>query len=176
MRLPVISTSWHCWQRAAEQDARLIVQGLSPLTDADGTLQAALEALARNCSLSGVPVRFRVRHEEPAGIDLKARNHLYRIAQEAVENALKHAGASAVEIDLGARDGSIRLAVSDDGHGLSNDSAGDSGIGLGMRTMRFRSSAIGGRLRFLRGANGGHTVVCEAPQARIPAQRHPTRA
>ncbi|MGO9633909.1 MAG: PAS domain S-box protein [Steroidobacteraceae bacterium] len=158
------------------QDARLIVQGLSPLTDADGSLEAALEALARNCSLSGVPVRFRVRHEEPVGIDLKARNHLYRIAQEAVQNALKHAGASAVEIDLCARDGSIRLAVSDDGHGLSNDSAGDSGIGLGMRTMRFRSSAIGGRLRFLRGANGGHTVVCEAPQARIPAQRHPTRA
>ena len=46
-------------------DARLIVQGLSPLTDADGSLEAALEALARNSSLSDTPVRFRVRHDAP---------------------------------------------------------------------------------------------------------------
>jgi PAS domain S-box-containing protein len=156
------------------QDARLIVQGLSPLTDADGSLEAALEALARNSSLSGIPVRFRIRHEEPISIDLKARNHLYRIAQEAVQNALKHSGASTVEIDLCSRDGSLRLAISDDGRGLSSENASGDGDGLGMRTMRFRSSAIGGRLKFVRGANGGYTVVCEAPQARKrPVQRRP---
>ncbi len=155
------------------QNARLIVQGLSPLTDADGSLEAALEALARNSSLSGIPVRFRVGHEEPVSVDLKARNHLYRIAQEAVQNALKHSGASGVEIDLCSRDGSIRLAISDDGHGLSSESASGAGIGLGMRTMRFRSSAIGGRLRLVRGASGGYTVVCEAPQVRAPVQRRP---
>ena len=153
------------------QNARLIVQGLSPLTDADGSLEAALEALARNSSLSGTPVRFRVSHEEPVSVDLKARNHLYRIAQEAVQNALKHSGASGVEIDLCSRDGSIRLAISDDGHSLWSESAAGAGIGLGMRTMRFRSSAIGGRLRFVHGASGGYTVVCEAPQARAPVQR-----
>jgi PAS domain S-box-containing protein len=146
------------------QDARLIVQGLSPLTDADGNLEAALEGLARRSSLSGTPVRFRVQHEAPLDIDLKVRNHLYRIAQEAVQNALKHSDAHAIEIDLSVRQGSVRLEVFDDGHGLSAQDA--RGTGLGMRTMRFRSSAIGGRLSMGRRAGGGNSVVCEAPQAR----------
>jgi signal transduction histidine kinase len=146
------------------QDARLIVQGLSPLTDADGNLEAALEALARRSSLSGTPVRFRVRNEAPLDIDLKVRNHLYRIAQEAVQNALKHSDAHAIDIDLSVRHGSVRLEVFDDGRGLSTQDA--RGTGLGMRTMRFRSSAIGGRLSMGRRAGGGNSVVCEAPQKR----------
>jgi signal transduction histidine kinase len=146
------------------QDARLIVQGLSPLTDADGSLEAALEALARRSSLSGTPVRFRVRNEAPLDIDLKVRNHLYRIAQEAVQNALKHSNAHAIDIDLSVRHGSVRLEVFDDGRGLPPPDA--RGTGLGMRTMRFRSSAWGGRLAWARGPRGGNSVVCEAPQAR----------
>jgi signal transduction histidine kinase len=146
------------------QDARLIVQGLSPLTDADGNLEAALEALARRSSLSGTPVRFRVRNEAPLDVDLKVRNHLYRIAQEAVQNALKHSDAHAIDIDLFVRHGSVRLEVFDDGHGLSAQDT--RGTGLGMRTMRFRSSAIGGRLSMGRRAGGGNSIVCEAPQAR----------
>jgi signal transduction histidine kinase len=146
------------------QDARLIVQGLSPLTDADGNLEAALEALARRSSLSGTPVRFRVRNEAPLDVDLKVRNHLYRIAQEAVQNALKHSDAHAIDIDLFVRHGSVRLEVFDDGRGLSAQDT--RGTGLGMRTMRFRSSAIGGRLSMGRRAGGGNSIVCEAPQAR----------
>ncbi len=145
------------------QDSRLIVQGLSPLTDADGNLDAALDALARRCSLSGISVRFRAQHEVPLRIDLKVRNHLYRIAQEAVQNALKHSGARTIEIDLCSRDGSVRLAILDDGHGLQAESAK---VGLGMRTMRFRASAIGGRLMVSQRAGGGNSVVCEVPQAR----------
>jgi PAS domain S-box-containing protein len=145
------------------QDARLIVQGLSPLTDADGNLEHALDSLARRSSLSGTLVRFRAQHESPLTIDLKVRNHLYRIAQEAVQNALKHSGARTIEIDLCARDGSVRLAILDNGHGLQTESAS---AGLGMRTMRFRASAVGGRLVISQRAGGGNSVVCEAPQAR----------
>ena len=145
------------------QDARLIVQGLSPLTDAEGNLDAALDALARRCSLSGISVRFRAQHEVPLRIGLKVRNHLYRIAQEAVQNALKHSGARTIEIDLCSRDGSVRLAILDDGHGLQAESAK---VGLGMRTMRFRASAIGGRLTVSQRAGGGNSVVCEVPQPR----------
>ena len=142
------------------QDARLIVQGLSPLTDADGNLDAALQALARRSSLSGTPVRFRVRHDATINIDLKVRNHLYRIAQEAVQNALKHAGATAIEIDLSYRAGSVRLEILDDGRGLPADYP--NGAGLGMRTMRFRASAIGARLIIGRRTDGtGNSVVCE---------------
>jgi PAS domain S-box-containing protein len=146
------------------QDARLIVQGLSPLTDAEGNLDKALEALAQRSSLSGTPVRFHSRLETPIALDLKVRNHLYRIAQEAVQNALKHSGASAIEIELGSREGNVRLAVLDDGRGLPTDTPG--GVGLGMRTMRFRSSAIGGRLQIGRRPGGGNSVICDVPQGR----------
>lgn len=147
------------------QDARLIVRGLSPLTDADGNLDMALEGLAQRSSLSGIAVRFRSHLDAPVSIELKSRNHLYRIAQEAVQNSLKHAGASAIDIELSASDGSVRLAILDDGRGLPADYP--NGAGLGMRSMRFRSSAIGARLHIGRRADGsGNAVICEVPQKR----------
>src|SRR6202453_1546809 len=143
------------------QDAHRIVQGLSPLTNADGNLDAALELLAQRSSLSGTRVKFRSRHEVAPAIELKMRNHLYRIAQEAVQNALKHSGAKNIDIELWSRPGDRRLSVIDDGQGLI---AGlEKRSGLGMRTMRFRASAIGGRLLITRGAKGGNSVVCEVP-------------
>jgi PAS domain S-box-containing protein len=136
------------------QDAHRIVQGLSPLTNADGNLDAALEALAHRSSLSGMQVKFHPRHEAPFQVELKIRNHLYRIAQEAVQNALKHSGATSIDIELWSRPGELILSIADDGRGLAADT--DTGSGLGMRTMRFRASAIGG-------AGGGNSVVCDVP-------------
>jgi len=143
------------------QDAHRIVQGLSPLTNADGNLDAALAMLAQRSSLSGTHVRFRGRYDTPAVIELKMRNHLYRIAQEAINNALKHSGAKNIEIELWSRPGDLKLSVIDDGHGIAGNI--DTRTGLGMRTMRFRASAIGGRLSITRGANGGNSVVCDVP-------------
>jgi PAS domain S-box-containing protein len=141
------------------QDAHRIVQGLSPLTNADGNLDAALGLLAQRSSLSGTQVRFRSRHEMPPAIELKVRNHLYRIAQEALQNSLKHSGAKHIDIELSSGPGVLRLSVIDDGHGLAANI--DTHSGLGMRTMRFRASAIGGRLSISRGTDGGNSVVCE---------------
>jgi PAS domain S-box-containing protein len=141
------------------QDAHRIVQGLSPLTNADGNLDGALELLAQRSSLSGTQVRFRSRHETPPMIELKVRNHLYRIAQEAVQNSLKHSGAKHIEIELSSRPGDLLLSVVDDGRGVASHV--DTRSGLGMRTMRFRASAIGGKLSISRGANGGNSVVCK---------------
>jgi PAS domain S-box-containing protein len=143
------------------QDAHRIVQGLSPLTNADGNLDAALGLLAQRSSLSGTRVQFRGRYDAPAAIELKMRNHLYRIAQEATQNALKHSGAKNIEIELWSRPGELRLSIVDDGHGLAADA--DTRSGLGMRTMRFRASSIGGRLSIMRGTNGGNAVVCDVP-------------
>jgi PAS domain S-box-containing protein len=150
------------------QDARLIVQGLSPLTDAEGSLEAALETLARRSSLSGTGVRFRARHEAPLTVELKVRNHLYRIAQEAVQNALKHSGAHCIDIELCTRERSVLLEIIDDGRGVPTERMRDPG--LGMRTLRFRASAIGGRLTITRRPGGGNSVVCEAPQTRERAR------
>jgi signal transduction histidine kinase len=143
------------------QDAHRIVQGLSPLTNADGNLDVALEALAQRSSLSGTSVTFHSRHEVAPLVELKVRNHLYRIAQEAVQNALKHSGAKSINIELWSRAAGLTLSVIDDGQGMNAETAG--GTGLGMRTMRFRASAIGGRLSFRRAAGGGNSVVCDVP-------------
>jgi signal transduction histidine kinase len=74
---------------------------------------------------------------------------------------LKHSGAKNIDIELWSRPGDLRLSVIDDGQGLATDV--ERGSGLGMRTMRFRASAIGGRLSITRGATGGNSVVCNVP-------------
>lgn len=145
------------------ESTRRIVRGLSPLSDADGNLVGALDALAQTSSLSGIPVRLKTRMEAPLIVPLEARAHLLRIAQEAVQNALKHAHAGHVELELWVRPGGVTLAIEDDGRGVGV--AERSGGGLGMRTMRFRAAAIGGRLQVTRRRGGGTMIVCEAPQA-----------
>jgi PAS domain S-box-containing protein len=140
------------------QDAHRIVQGLSPLTNADGNLDAALGALARRNCANGARVNFHSRHEVQPLVDLKVRNHLYRIAQEAVQNALKHSAAQSVEIELAGHPGNLVLSITDDGRSLEAGATG-----MGMRTMRFRASAIGAKLSIRRGTNGGNTVVCTVP-------------
>jgi PAS domain S-box-containing protein len=144
------------------QDSRRIVQGLSPLSDADSNLDAALNSLAERSSLSGTAVRFRSRQESPLGFELKVRNHLYRIAQEAVQNALKHSRADTIEIELWTRADKVRLSILDNGQGVPTD--GTLGTGIGMRTMRFRASAIGGKLLMGERDGGGNSVICEVPQ------------
>ena len=143
------------------KDARLIVQGLTPLSD--GNLEAALEGLAQRSSLSGTAVRFHSTHDALICVDLKARNHLYRVAQEAVQNALKHSGASEIRIDLQVRKDAIRMEIFDNGRWTSTDPAAS--VGLGMRTMRFRASAIGGKLS-IKHLDEGNSVVCDVAQPR----------
>ncbi len=147
------------------QAARRIAQGVSPLSDADGSLQGALEALAGRSSFGNTVVRFSSRVDAPILLDLEARNHLFRIAQEAVQNALKHARARVVEIDLWAYDGAVSLTVNDDGVGLPR--LGSPNAGLGMRTMHFRASSIGGRLVITSRSEGGVSIACEVAQPPI---------
>lgn len=139
--------------------ARRIVQGLAPLSDTDGSLESALAALARRMSIGGVEVQFECRVDGPLGLDLEVRAHLFRIAQEAVQNALKHATARSVTIELLADRERVRLSVGDDGSGLNEDRRRRSGFG--MRTMRFRASAIGARLSVAPRPDGGTLVLCD---------------
>jgi PAS domain S-box-containing protein len=143
-------------------DSRRIVQGLWPFTSND-SLDVALSGLAERSSLSGMRVVFRKELQEAFDCELKVRHHLYRIAQEAVQNALKHSGATMIEIRLRTHDGAVRMEISDDG--LKSPSGEG---GLGMRTMRFRASVIGVKLAINYGS-GQHLVVCEIrnPETRL---------
>jgi PAS domain S-box-containing protein len=144
------------------QAARRIAQGVSPLSDADGSLQVALEMLAARSSVGIAKVRFRSRVETPITLDLEACNHLFRIAQEAVQNALKHARARIVDIDLWVHAQAVSLTINDDGVGLPR--VGSPISGFGMRTMHFRASSIGGRLVIATRSEGGVSIACEVAQ------------
>jgi len=80
-----------------------------------------------------------------------------------VQNALKHSRASTIEIELWTRPDKVRLSILDNGQGVPTD--GTLGVGIGMRTMRFRASAIGGKLTMGQREGGGNSVVCEVPQS-----------
>ncbi len=145
---------------------RRIVRGLSPLSDSDGNLQSALEALAQSSSRSGTLVSFSPRLDAPLTLPLEPRAHLLRIAQEAVQNALKHSGAAHIDLELWVQPGRVTLTIEDDGRGIEPRPGT---AGLGMRTMRFRATAVGGRFRIGRRSGGGTTIACEAPQPALAA-------
>ncbi len=147
--------------------ARQIVQGLSPLSAADDDLVIALETLAHRSSLAGTRVTFDASLDAHFMVPLEARNHLYRIAQEAVQNALKYAGASRIDLRLEMRAEALVLTIEDDGRGLPQ--TGKRRTGLGMRTMRLRAAAIGGRFRLGGARHGGVRVECEVAQPRMTA-------
>ena len=84
---------------------------------------------------------------------------LYRIAQEAVNNAVKHGEPRNITISLGKSDGLPVLAVSDDGKGFRLDANDDTGFGL--RIMRRRAAIINGDLKIESAPDNGTTVRCK---------------
>ena len=132
------------------------------------SLQAALEKL---WDMSGVPQRFEssLRIEEPPREpELEIKVLLYRAAQEALSNLVRHARATRIEMALNSRDSGLCLRISDNGIGfdparmLAGPAAVDSGIGL--RTIREQASALGGRL-VIQSGPAGTTLLVSAPYA-----------
>ncbi len=145
--------------------ARGIVTGLSPLAADHGDLAAGLARLAAASSTSSVQVRLTDLTAGAVAIPVEDRGHLFRIAQEAVQNALKHADARHIDIGLALDGTRLQLTVADDGCGI-REPAGAAG-GHGMYSMRYRCNAIGGRLYVGARPGGGTLVSCSVPnQAR----------
>lgn len=148
---------------SALDNARNIAHGLSPLMSSNGDLAAALAQLARSSAVGDTRIEASTRIESELRLSLEARTHLYRIAQEAIQNALKHADAHRIEVRLTVRSTAVKLEIEDDGHGIDQDRA--KGSGFGTNAMRYRSSAIGGLLTIRAGKTGGTVISCIAPQA-----------
>ncbi|MYL83007.1 histidine kinase [Desulfovibrio aerotolerans] len=135
-------------------------RGLWPL-EHDGVGPSFREMLRRQAESSAIPIEFH--RDMPC--QACPRSHLaqlYRIAQEAVANALKHARPGRIIVSLAcpAGQGTV-LAVRDDGCGRCRDKAPTGGLGLGI--MAHRARLIGGELRILDTPGGGTEVVCTAP-------------
>ncbi len=130
----------------------------SPELEADG-LDVALHGLAAN-----TVERFRVpcTFNGDAAIDVgdsATATQLYHIAQEAVMNAVKHAGASKIDIELARNGQGLTLAISDDGGGFPEKLPEPPGLGL--RLMAHGASLIGGKLSVTKGREGGTLVTCK---------------
>jgi signal transduction histidine kinase len=142
----------------AAMRTRDLARGLSPVDHDEGGLESALEELASTTSrLAGISCSV-ICHETVPIMDNIQAIHLFRIAQEALSNALKHGQAKAVVIALEASDGTCSLRVSDNGVGFQ-PSPGER-KGMGLSTMRYRARMIAGRLEIQRNLPTGTVVVC----------------
>ena len=125
------------------------------------SLMSALRDLASTTEVLH-KIHVRVEGATPAGMSNgKTATELYRIVQEAVTNAVKHAQARTIAIRLARRKGVLEVRVSDDGVGLPNTTSSD---GMGLRIMRYRAASIGARLAIEPGASGGTVVTCTLRQ------------
>ena len=146
---------------------RSLARGLDPVGLDKSGLQAGLQELADSTqSLFGVSCKFHcarpITFEEES-----VAMHLYHIAQEAVNNVIKHAKARNVDITLEDEDERLRLRIRDDGVGIQTNA--QDGTGLGMHTMRYRARVVGGSLTVESGARAGTVVTCFLPKR--PAHR-----
>jgi signal transduction histidine kinase len=133
---------------------RGLARGLHPVAPEQGGFAKALETLAaQSGELFRVKCVFEC--EEAPPIDDEAiSTHLYRIAQEAVSNAVKHGAAKKVRIQLTR----AALTITDDGSGLREPLQSE---GMGMRIMRYRAEMAGGTLSVRNGRRKGVIVTCQ---------------
>ena len=142
----------------AAMRTRDLARGLSPVDRDEGGLESALEELASTTSrLAGISCSVICPETVPITENIQAI-HLFRIAQEALSNALKHGHAKSVVIALEASEGTFSLRVSDDGVGF-NPLPGER-KGMGLSIMRYRARMISGRLDIQPNSPIGTVVVC----------------
>jgi two-component system sensor kinase FixL len=143
--------------------ARNLAHGLQPVTlDASGLASALQDLAVKTENVFHIPCLFL--SEGPVLVyDNVVATHVFRIAQEAIGNAIKHGKAKTLVMDLSAEGGRLRLSITDDGVGLGRATA--SGKGIGMQTMHYRARVAGGNLEVRPGERGGAVVVCTVPLA-----------
>ncbi len=142
------------------KQTRTLAKGLSPVELNDVGLISALEDMAKSVS-SSHPIQCEVTGTRDIGeINEDQAINLYRIAQEAVANAVKHADASSIRIDLQRRETELQIAVTDDGIGFQNGNG--NGQGMGMHIMKYRSDLIQAELQIVREYDTTK-IVCTMP-------------
>ncbi|WP_051979656.1 PAS domain-containing sensor histidine kinase [Edaphobacter aggregans] len=141
--------------------SRELARGLLPVVSDSQGLMSALQLWAAEVEdLFGVSCRFQCERPVLIGDDSMG-THLYRIAQEAVNNAIKHGAAQNITIQLAAEQGRGTLTIRDDGRGIVEGAASSQGMGL--HIMKYRAGMIGGTLDVRRYAACGTVVTCIFP-------------
>ena len=151
------------WVSQALAKTRSLAKVLCPVQLESDGLSRALETLAGNTQeIFGVSCQYHGQQPPVVVEDNAVAGHLYRIAQEALTNAVKHAQASRIAMGLQAvGDGDILLTVEDDGVGLPEDF--HQAAGMGLRIMGYRAAVIGAHLDIRPSEPHGTCVQCRLP-------------
>ena len=158
-----LDTIEHTGEQALVEMRRLVGllrEGEDELALAPQPTLSQLDHLADQVRAAGLPVEISIEGqpiELPPGVDLSA----YRIVQEALTNALKHAGPASARVRLHYAADGLEVDISDDGRGTGNGDAG----GYGLAGIRERVSVVGGELEAGRQTNGGFAVRARLPYA-----------
>ncbi|MBI2949428.1 MAG: response regulator [Verrucomicrobia bacterium] len=144
--------------REAIAQTRMLARGLAPIELESNGLMSALHELANNTErLFHVTCRFEC--DPPVLLhDYAAATHVYRIAQEAISNAIKHGKPNRILIDLASEGPLGRLSITDDGAGFPKTPGPNAGMGL--QIMNYRASTISGKLEVCPAPKKGTRVVC----------------
>ena len=176
--------------KEADAHARSLARGLAPVELDKGGLPAALERLAANAeTLFDIRCIAETVGEGSGALPDAAPTHLFRIAQEAISNAVRHGRANRVAITLAHGAEQLRLRIQDDGrgfpgtlrtggveapdeleadtrtthHSVSAPVRPDDNRGMGVRIMHYRARVIGGRLEIRSAPEQGTAVTCTVP-------------
>jgi two-component system sensor kinase FixL len=150
---------------------RVLAKGLLPVELASDGLMSALEDMAANTEKL-THIRCRAEGKKPILIrDGTVAIHLYRIAQEAVANAVKHAKAKLIVIKLFRQAGQLVLTITDNGSGITKGP--EHATGLGLSIMNSRAETINAALQIQRGVKGGTIITCSlrAPDAFVDRRK-----
>lgn len=143
---------------------RGFARGLNPiLLEADGLPHAFFELAANTQKFFGVTCQFRSEGAFPID-DESTASQLYRIVQEAINNAVKHGKPKNITIAFYADEKANTVSVTDDGVGIGH--VPTSGKGMGLNIMGYRASMIGATLDIRAGESGGTVVTCALPVMR----------
>jgi len=144
------------------EELRSVVFELRPASlEAEGlasALRKHVEVLRR---ISGREIELRVG--SPPALGSVAAGQVFRIVQEALQNALRHADAARIEVRLEGGGGRMALSVADDGGGFDAAAPGVRGRRLGLTSMEERAAELGGRLTIASRPGEGTTVRLEVP-------------
>ena len=161
--VPALAGKIHDYLKQTIVEARNLAHGIMPVqVERDGMI-SALKELVSHANLVREGSAYFESSDDIQIEDQQVALHLYRIAQEAMSNAARHAQATQVAVSLCAEGAEVTLAISDDGRGFDPDPNAHSGLGL--RTMRYRAKLIGARLEVISKAGAGTTVRCLLPRA-----------
>lgn len=147
----------------AIQESIRISENLLPAKLKDFNLATCLRSLCNNIDrTSHVPVSFEALGNA-GDIDQSQKINFYRIAQEAINNAIKHAQASAITVQLNEEDDRVQLTIEDDGKGFEKNTTYDQSLHHGLVNMRERAEIMGGKLTIESDTARGTLIIVEAP-------------